>query len=102
MSALSISSISRTDGCIRLEGLPQLALDVVADVLDPLVAKLAVAQAADRIVLVEALLGLGGGLDVPLDQRRAERLGDLLGQDGLAGARLALDQQRPLQARSRR
>ena len=50
-----------------VEGLPQLAaLDVVVDVLDPLVAQLAVAQAGDRVVFVEALLGLGGRLDVPV------------------------------------
>jgi hypothetical protein len=56
----------------RLEGLPQLAADdVVADVVDPLVAELPVAQARHRVVLVEALLRLGGGLDVPLDQRVA-------------------------------
>jgi hypothetical protein len=80
------------------EGVPQLAaLDVVADVLDPPVAELAVAQARDRVVLVEALLRLGGRLDVPFDQRRADRLGDLVRQHGLAGAGLALDQQRPLQ-----
>ena len=80
------------------EGVPQLAaLDVVADVLDPLVAQLAVAQARDGVVLVEALLRLGGRLDVPFDQRRADRLGDLMRQHGLAGAGLALDQQRPLQ-----
>src|SRR5438876_331910 len=37
-----------------LEGLPELALlDVVADVLDPLVAELAVPQAGHRVVLVE-------------------------------------------------
>jgi hypothetical protein len=58
MSALSISSISST-GRTRLEGLPELALlDVVADVLDPLVAQLAVAQAGDGVVFVEALLAL--------------------------------------------
>ncbi len=46
---------------IGLERVPQLAaLDVVADVLDALVAELAVAQARDRVVLVEALLRLGG------------------------------------------
>ena len=81
------------------ERLPQLALaDVVADVVDARVAELAVAQAADGVVLVEALQRLGGGLDVPLDERHAERLGDLEGQHRLAGARLALDQQRPLRA----
>ena len=34
---------------------------------------------------------------MPLDQRRAERLGDLDGEHGLAGAGLALDQERPLE-----
>ena len=72
-------------------------LDVVADVLHALVAELAVAQARHRVVFVEALLRLGGRLDVPGDQRRAERLGDLVGQHRLAGAGLALDQQRALQ-----
>ena len=67
------------------------------DVLDPLVAELAVAQAGHRVVLVEALLGLGGRLDVPGDQRRVQGLGHLVGQHRLAGAGLALDQQRPLQ-----
>ncbi len=39
-------------------------------------------------VLVEALLRLGGGLDVPGQERRPEALGNLLGQYGLAGTRL--------------
>ncbi len=80
------------------EGLPQLALlDVVADVLDAGVAELAVAQAGDGVVLVEALLRLDGRLDVPGDERRVQRLGDLVGEDGLAGARLALDEERTFQ-----
>ena len=80
------------------ERVPQFAaLDVVADVGDALVAELAVAQARHRVVFVEALQRLGGRLDVPLDQRRRQRLGDFERQHGLAGAGLALDQQRPLQ-----
>ena len=80
------------------EGVPQFAaLDVIADVPDAFVAELAVAQPRHRVVFVEALQRLGGGLDVPLDQRCADRLGDLERQHGLAGAGLALDQQRPLQ-----
>ena len=80
------------------EGVPQFAaLDVVADVLHAGVAELAVAQARHRVVFVQALLRLGGGLDVPFDQRRPDALGDLQRQHGLAGAGLALDQQRPLQ-----
>ena len=43
---------------IGLEGVPQLALlDVVLDVLDPLVAELAVAQTADGVIFIEPLLG---------------------------------------------
>ena len=98
MSALSISSISRTGSCGRGERLPQFAAaDVVGDVVDPRIAELAVAKPGDRVIFVEALMRLGRRLDVPFDQRRAERLGDLVGEDGLAGARLALDQQRPAQ-----
>ena len=79
----------------RLERLPELApADVILDVLHALVAELAVAQAADGVVIVEALLRLGGGLDVPFDERRAERVGHLAREHGLAGAGLAFDQQR--------
>ncbi|MNF79810.1 hypothetical protein D3C87_943610 [compost metagenome] len=60
-------------------------------------AELRIAQAADRVVLVQALVGLGGGFDVPGDQLGAKGFGQLLGEHGLAGARFALDQQRPLQ-----
>jgi len=35
---------------------------------------------------------------VPGDQRRADHVGDLLGEQRLARPRLALDQQRPLEA----
>jgi hypothetical protein len=98
MSALSISSISRTGRLHRREGLPQLALaDVVLDVVHALIAQLAVAQAADGVVFIKPLLRLGGGLDVPFDQRRAQSAGHLARQHGLAGAGLALDQQRTLQ-----
>ena len=84
MSALSISSISSTGAASALERVPQLAgLDVVGDVVDPLVAELAVAQARHRVVFVEALLRLGGRLDVPGDQRHAEGLGDLVRQQVL-------------------
>ncbi|MNL16311.1 hypothetical protein D3C87_1373460 [compost metagenome] len=85
-------------GLVGLESLPEHALDdVVADVVDLVVAELGVAQARHRVVLVQALLGLGGRLDVPLQQRHAQRGRHFLGQHGLAGAGLALDQQRPLQ-----
>jgi hypothetical protein len=78
--------------------MPQHALDdVVVDVLDALVAELAVAQATHRVIFVQALVGLGRALDVPFEQGHAQRGGGLLGQHRLAGAGLALDQQRPLQ-----
>ncbi len=81
------------------EGVPQFAaLDVVADVLDALVAELAVAQPRYRVIFVQALLRLGGRLDVPFHQRCADRAGDFVRQHGLAGAGLALHQQRPLAA----
>ncbi|MNG06084.1 hypothetical protein D3C84_893060 [compost metagenome] len=80
------------------EGFPELALfQVVANVVDLFRAELRIAQAADRVVLVQALVGLGGGFDVPGDQLGAKGFGQLLGEHGLAGARFALDQQRPLQ-----
>ena len=46
---------------------------------------------------VTALLRLGRGFDVPLQQRHVQCLGHFLGQHGLAGARLPFHQQRPLQ-----
>ena len=98
MSALSISSISSTGRSRRGEGLPQLAApNVVGDVGHARVAELRIAQPRDGVVFVKALLGAGGRLDVPGDERRAERAGDLLREQGLAGAGLALDQERTLE-----
>ena len=98
MSALSISSISSTAWRALSERLPQPARDdVVADVVDLGVAELRVAQARDGVVLVQAVLRLGRRLDVPAVERLVERARDLLGQLGLAGAGLALDEQRPRQ-----
>src|ERR1700683_4542428 len=83
---------------LAVEGLPQIALDdVVADVLDPGIPELRIAQARYGVVLVQALLRLGGGLDVPFEQRLAERAGDLRREQRLAGAGFALDQERPRQ-----
>ncbi len=83
---------------IHGEGFPQLAPpDVVPDVFDALVAELAVAQTAHRVVFVEALLRLGSRFDVPLEYGNAEGLGDLDGKHRLAGAGLAFDEQRPLE-----
>ena len=88
------------------KGLPQHALDnVVVDVLDPLtpvqVRQLGVAQSADCVVLIQALLRLGGRFDVPLEQRHVQRARHLLCQHGFTGARLALNQQGPLQCDGR-
>ena len=81
-----------------LEGLPELALaDVVLHIIHTRVTQLAVAQAADRVILIKPLLRAGRGLDVPFDHPQTQRRRDLPGQLGLAGARLALDQQRPFQ-----
>ena len=84
---------------ICLERVPQFAADdVVADVMHPRIAQLPVAQTGNGVVFVEPLLRLGGRFDVPLDQRPAERAGDLMGEDGLAGPWLALHQQGPFQS----
>ena len=90
------------DRLIGLERVPQFAAhDVVGDVVHPLIAQLAVAQPGDRVVLVKSLLRLGGRLDVPFDQRMTRALRHLMRQNGLAGARFALHQQRPLQRHRR-
>ncbi|RMN45982.1 hypothetical protein ALQ59_04925 [Pseudomonas syringae pv. apii] len=83
---------------IGLERLPQLAFfKVIAHIVDLVDAQLRVAQTAHGIVFVEALMRLGGGLDMPGDQPCAEGLGQLLGQHGLAGAGLTFYQQWALQ-----
>jgi hypothetical protein len=69
----------------------------VRDVADVLVAELRIAQARHRVVFVQPLLRLGRRLDVPLQQRPPERARNLLGQHRLAGAGLALDEQRTLE-----
>ena len=60
--------------------------------MDPLVAQLAVPQAADRIVFVKTLLGAGRRLHMPFQERPVQRGGDLFRQNGLSGSRLALHQ----------
>ena len=81
---------------LRRESLPKLALfDVVRDVVDTLIAKLAVAKPRHGIVLVQTLLRLRGRLDVPFDQGRADGARNFVRQHGLPGSRFAFDQQRP-------
>jgi hypothetical protein len=90
------------DLCRCLEGLPELALaDVVAHVVDPRLAQLAVAQPAHRVVFVEPLLRPRRRLDVPFDQGKAERGGHLPGEFGLAGSGLSLHQKRPFEGHRR-
>ena len=80
---------------VGFEGFPELALDdVVADVLDLGIAELRIAQARHRVVFVEAVLGLGRRFDAPVEEGLAERIRHFARELGLAGARLALDQQR--------
>ena len=82
----------------RNEGLPQLAAaDVIGDLGHARVAELQIAQARDGVIFVKALLGARGRFDVPGDERGADRGGDLLSQQRLAGAGLALDEQRTLE-----
>ncbi len=81
---------------LALERAPEHAgNDVVGDVVHSGVAELRVAQPGHGVVLVEAVLRLAGGLDVPLEERRIEGARDFPGELRLARARLALDQQRP-------
>ena len=65
-----VDLVDQHDGLlVGLERVPQLAADdVIADVVHARIAELAVAQAGDGVVFVQALLRLGGGLDVPLDE----------------------------------
>src|SRR6185503_15240900 len=82
----------------RLEGLPEDALqDIVPDVAHAGVAQLGIAQPRDGVVLVEALLRLGGRLDVPLEEGFPERAGDLLREHRLPRPGLALHEEGPLE-----
>jgi len=73
-------------------------VDVAADVAHGVgVAKAAVVEPLDDVVVVEALFGVGAGLDMPGEQRLAQGLGHGVGQLGLSGARLAAHQQGPAQ-----
>src|SRR5581483_12305059 len=93
-----VDFVDEQDGpLLRDESLPQFpSPDVVLDVGDARVPELTVAQTRNRVVFVKPLQRLGGGFDMPLDQGRAYRLRDFSREHGLAGARLALDEQRTL------
>jgi len=72
-------------------------LDVVGDVVEAVIAELAVAQARDSVIFVKALLRPGGRLDMPFDELQPECRRHLTGELRLAGAGFALDQQGALQ-----
>ena len=72
-------------------------LDVVADIGDVAAAEAAVVEPLHGVVDVQAIHRLAGRLDVPALDREAEALGHVLGEQRLAGAGLALDQQRALE-----
>ena len=60
-------------------------------------AKLAIPEAADRIVFIEALRGTGRRFDVPFDESGVERIRNLSGEFGLSRARLSFHQKRSLE-----
>ena len=83
---------------LRGKRLSQLAqLDIAGRVVHAVGAELAVVEPLHHVVDVEAVLGLGGGLHVPDNELLPQRLGYGLGQHGLAGARLALNEKRLFQ-----
>ena len=78
---------------LRGKGVPHFsALDVVTDVLNPVVAKLGISQPAHGIVLVETLASFGLRFDMPLNQRHPESVGNLFSEQGLACSRFSLHQ----------
>jgi hypothetical protein len=79
------------------ERLPERSiLDVAPDVGDVTVAEAAVVQTLHGVVDVETVDRLARRLDVPLDERHPETLGDVPCEHRLPRAGLALDQERAL------
>jgi len=66
-----------------------------------LFAKLAVAQTADGVIFVQALLCPSRGLDVPFNHRQAKRIGNLTRKFRFACTRFALYKQRSFQCHGR-
>ena len=84
------------------KGFPKFAfLNVVGHVMDFVLAQLAVAQAADRVIFIQPLLGAGCGFDVPFDQSHTKAARNLLGQLGFASAGFAFDQKGAFQCDGR-
>ncbi len=72
--------------------------DVVADVLDRRIAQLRCRAGGDTASYsYRPCWALVGRFDVPLEQRHVQGAGHFLGEQGLAGAGFALDEQRALQ-----
>src|SRR5690606_14474013 len=73
------------------KGLPQFTrLNVVGNVVYFVATKLAVTQARHGVILVQALLGFGGGLNLPADQRYAQTGGEFVRQSGFTSTGLTL------------
>jgi hypothetical protein len=64
-----------------------------ADVGHVSVAEAAVVQALNRVVEIKAVLGLGGGFDVPTQERALQGLGNGGGQKGFARSGLSFEKQ---------
>ncbi len=92
-----VDFIDQQDGQLRCsECFPKFALlDVILDVVDAFITQLTIAQTRDRVIFVQTLMGLGRALDIPGDQGGIDRLGNFLGQHGLAGAGFTFHQQGP-------
>ena len=83
---------------VRSKRLSQLAqLDILLDIRNISLSKLAVVQSLHSIVHIKSFLCLRRGFDAPDDQIHIQCLGNRFSQHGLASARLALDQKRLLQ-----
>ena len=79
---------------ITVKAFPQGPLNnVIRDVLNLLITQLRVTQSRYRIVLIQTLLCLTGGLDMPFKKRLAQGMSHLFGQTGFTGTRLTLNQQ---------
>ena len=84
---------------IGREGFAQFTqLDVFFNVIYASVSKLAVIEPLHNVIDIQAVLSLGGGFYIPDNELFPKSVRHGLGQHGLAGARLTLDEQRLLQS----
>ena len=93
-----VDLVDEQDGpLLRDEGLADLAhADVILDAahVPARIPEAAVVEAGQRVVLVESVHQLHAGFHVEDDQGHLQALGNGIGQHGLAGARLPLQEQR--------